>query len=96
MSPEELEERIGHVLEIGTTISTVVLAVGLVLWFILGPATIVQVILSVGIFVLIATPIGRVVASTVGFAIQRDWQMVLMTTLVLLSLAMSVVVAMRK
>lgn len=96
MTSEELEERIGHVLGVGTTISTVILAVGLAMWFVLGPAPIVQQILGAGIFVLIATPIGRVIASTVGFTIQRDWHMVRMTVLVLLSLALSVVVALQK
>ena len=38
----------------------------------------------------------RVVASTVIYIVQRDWHMVLMTGLVLLSLALSVVVAMQR
>jgi uncharacterized membrane protein len=96
MTPDQLEERLGRLLSIGTAISTALLAVGLALWFGLGPQPIVQQILAAGIFVLIATPVGRVVASTIAYAVERDWQMVLMTALVLVSLALSLVVALQK
>jgi len=96
MTPAPLEDRLGRVLSIGTTISTTLLAVGLVLWFVVGPLPIVQQILAAGIFVLIGTPVGRVVASTIAFVVQRDWQMVIMTTLVLVSLALSLIVALDK
>ena len=96
MTPDQLEDRLGRVLSIGTTISTLLLAIGLVLWFAIGPLPIVRQILAGGIFVLIGTPVGRVVVSTIAFAVQRDWQMVLMTTLVLVSLALSLVVALGK
>ena len=45
---------------------------------------------------LIVTPITRVAASTVIYVAQRDRHMVLMTGLVLLSLALSVAIAMQR
>lgn len=93
MTLEQLEERLGRLLGIGTTISTVLLAVGLALWMINGDQALATWTLNAGLLVLIATPIGRVVASAVGFALQRDWRMLGMTALVLVSLAISLFVA---
>jgi len=95
VTPEQLEEWLGRLLGIGTTVSVGLLAAGLVLWVAFGAHPMVQGVLTSGLLVLVATPVGRVVASTVGFAMQRDWQMVLMTGLVLVSLALSLVVALR-
>lgn len=42
-----------------------------------------------GLLVLIATPVARVVASLVAFALQRDWMYVAITAIVLALLALS-------
>jgi uncharacterized membrane protein len=96
MTPDQMEERVGRLLGFGTTVSTVLLAVGLGLWFAVDGRNFVQTILAAGLIVLIATPIGRVVLSTVGYAMQRDWAMVGLTALVLAALTGSLVVAMRR
>jgi uncharacterized membrane protein len=95
MTPDEIEERLGRLLAVGTTSSTILLAVSLAFLLIAGGRPYVDLILNAGIVVLIATPVARVVTSTVIYIVQRDWHMVLMTGLVLLSLALSVAVAWR-
>lgn len=96
MTLEEMEERIGRLLSVGTAVSSGLLAVGLLLSIAGGPPAIASSLLTAGLVVLIATPIGRVIASAVGFTLQRDWQMVMMTGLVLASLALSLIVAMTR
>jgi uncharacterized membrane protein len=93
VTPEELEERLGRVLGIGSGISAALLALGLGLWLAFGPAAEVTRVLNAGIVVLIVTPVARVVASLIGFSVQRDRYMVLMTALVLVSLILSAAVA---
>jgi uncharacterized membrane protein len=94
MTLEQMEERIGRLLSVGTAISSGLLAVGLILSIAGGPPALAASLLTAGLMVLIATPIGRVIASAVGFMLQRDWQMVVMTALVLASLFASLAVAM--
>jgi uncharacterized membrane protein len=93
MTLEQIEERIGKLLTVGTAISSGLLALGLVLWIASGAQGLAVPLLNAGLLVLIATPIGRVVASAIGFTLQRDWQMVMMTALVLASLVASLIVA---
>jgi uncharacterized membrane protein len=93
MRLQQLEERLGKILGIGTTVSSVLLAAGLAMWMVLGNRPFVAYTLSIGLMVLIATPLSRVVVSAVGFAAQRDWQMLGMTALVLVSLLVSLAVA---
>jgi uncharacterized membrane protein len=93
MKLQELEERLGRLLGIGTRVSSVLLAVGLTLWMAVGNRPFVARTLALGLIVLIATPLSRVIVSAVGFAAQRDWQMLGMTALVLISLLISVAVA---
>ena len=88
-----MEERLGALLTVGTVASSALLAIGLVLWLVIGPQPSTGVALEAGLIVLIATPVGRVAASTAGFLVHRDWRMVAMTALVLLSLVLSLVVA---
>ena len=46
-------------------------------------------LIQLGLLLLIATPVARVVFSVVGFAIERDWLYVVITLLVLLTLLYS-------
>ena len=93
ITSDEIEERLGRLLAVGTTFSTGLLAVSLALWLLAGERPFVDRIVNAGIVVLIATPVARVATSTAIYLMQRDWHMVLMTSLVLLSLALSVLVA---
>ena len=92
MTLDRLEERIGSLLGLGTAVSTALLAAGLVLWLAGHQAT-AGLLLTIGLITLIATPVARVTVSAVGFALHGDWQMVVMTLLVLASLVASIVVA---
>jgi uncharacterized membrane protein len=89
---ERMEERLGALLTVGTVTSSALLAIGLVLSLVAGPQRPTRIALEAGLIVLIATPVGRVAASTVGFVQHRDWRMVVMTSLVLLSLVLSLLV----
>lgn len=96
MTPDEMEERLGRILGLGTIISTVMFGAGLALWLTVDGRPFVDRLLNAGIIVLIVTPVSRVIASTVIYVVQRDRHMVLMTSLVLMSLALSVAVAMQR
>jgi uncharacterized membrane protein len=84
---------LGHVLTIGTRVSTVCLAIGLALTFALPGSRVTGVLLTTGLLVLMATPVARVAVSIAEFARQRDWTFVLYTSIVLALLLGSVVVA---
>ncbi len=67
MTPSRLERIIGIVLRTGVMVSTVCLGVGLVLSF-LGTGPIALLLLDLGVVVLLATPVVRVVVSIVEYA----------------------------
>lgn len=90
---ERLEVRLGRLLTVGSTVSTGLLAVGVGAWLVARDAAIVGPVVNVGLLILMATPIARVVASVAGFAWQREWRYVAMTAAVLATLAASVLVA---
>jgi uncharacterized membrane protein len=52
-----------------------------------------QVVILIGLLILIATPVARVVFSLVAFALERDWMFVAITAVVLVVLAYSIVAA---
>ncbi len=92
---ERLESRLGHLLTIGSSVSTLLLTAALGVWLLGLGAAIVQTLITIGLLILVATPIARVAVSVVGFAWQREWRYVLMTLIVLATLAGSVAVALR-
>ena len=96
ISVERLEEFLGRLLGIGVKASSLCLAAGLLLTFAGGNQTVARALLTVGIVVLLATPVARVGASTVGYASRRDWLFVTLTLIVLLQLLASVVVVLRR
>jgi uncharacterized membrane protein len=51
------------------------------------------VLLNAGIIVLLATPVSRVVVSTVEYVVERDWPFATLTFIVLLELVASAVAA---
>jgi uncharacterized membrane protein len=87
-----LERVIGLVLRGGVLVSSVCLTAGLVLSLAgVGPAA--SVLLNTGIVVLLATPVSRVVVSTIEYVIERDWTFAMLTFVVLLELFASAVAA---
>jgi hypothetical protein len=98
MSADETRQTeviLGHVLTAGTRASTACLAAGLVLTFALPGARITGILLTIGILVLMATPLTRVIVSIAAFARQHDWKFVLLASAVLALLLGSVAVALR-
>jgi uncharacterized membrane protein len=66
------ETLLGRTLRVGVTVSTVLLAIGLVLalaWP--GPAA--DVLLQCGLLVLMGTPMARVLLTCVEYVRERDW-----------------------
>ncbi|MGE5359777.1 MAG: DUF1634 domain-containing protein [Bacteroidales bacterium] len=80
---DRIERVVGIVLRTGSTASTIILALGLSIALLapsFGPA---QTIIRVGLFVLLLTPVSRVVASVVEYSRDRDWAFVGLTLFVL-------------
>src|SRR5262249_26045939 len=95
LGDQRMEDAIGRILRIGVTVSSVALALGLVLRLTKGDSRPADLLLHGGLIILMATPVGRVVISVVEYVLERDWFFVLMTSIVLLELMASVVAAMR-
>jgi uncharacterized membrane protein len=91
----KMEDAIGRLLRIGVTTSSVCLAIGLALLLTAGSSRAANLLLNIGLVILMATPVGRVVISVGEYALERDWFFVAMTSIVLLELLASVVAATR-
>jgi uncharacterized membrane protein len=68
-------------------------AIGLVMAVVGYQPAVAQVLLAAGLVILLGTPPARVVVSVVEYVHERDWTFVLLTLIVLLALAGSVVAA---
>jgi uncharacterized membrane protein len=79
---DALELQVGGLLRIGVTIASTALAVGLALWFALGPRPGIEILLKAGLIVLMLTPLARVVASIVAYVRLREWFFVATTLVV--------------
>ena len=90
---EALERRLGRLLTVGTRLSTGVLALGLVATFALPGSPIARLLLTIGLLILMLTPVARVVVSVFGYLGERDWWFVLYTSIVLALLIASFVSA---
>jgi uncharacterized membrane protein len=89
------ESTIIGVLRWGARVSTVLLAAGLFLEL-SGAAPAAGVLLTrLGLMVLMATPVGRVVASVIEYLRERDWLFAALTATVLTILVGSLLVAVR-
>ena len=89
-----LEAVVGVVLRAGVMLSSACLAIGLVLSLssaAAAPAA--GLLLQVGILVLLATPIARVLVSISEYIRERDWRFTTLTLIVLVELLASVVAA---
>lgn len=93
--PGRMERLLGRVLGVGLGISIVVLMVGLPLTLLgVAPAAADR-ILRVGLMILMATPVARVAAATLEYAIDRDWTFLAITLSVLAVLFASLLAAVR-
>jgi len=88
-----LEQRIGEVLHVGTFLSSLLFAAGLVMTLVGFRTELSQILLATALVVLIATPPARVVVSVIEYVRERDWVFVALTLVVLLALAGSVAAA---
>jgi uncharacterized membrane protein len=88
-----LERVVGIVLRAGVIASSLCLAVGLLLSLATEGGAVAALLLNVGILVLLATPVARVVVSTVEYVNERDWRFAALTGIVLLELIASAVAA---
>jgi uncharacterized membrane protein len=89
----KLERLIGIVLRGGVMVSSACLASGLLLSLVSGDGGVAGFLLNAGIIVLLATPLARVVVSTVQYVSERDWPFATLTFVVLLELIASAVAA---
>ncbi|MDO5328953.1 MAG: DUF1634 domain-containing protein [Coriobacteriia bacterium] len=79
----KLEKNITRVMIAGLAISVILMLIGLIMLN--------DVIMYIGIGVLIATPIMRVIASIISFAVEKDKLYCVITTLVLLILIAAII-----
>jgi uncharacterized membrane protein len=89
-----LELAVGRVLRLGIAASSVCLGVGLALALSGADAGLARPLQTIGLIILLATPVARVAVSAVEYAREHDWLFVTLTLVVLLELAASVVAAM--
>lgn len=91
----QMERFIGLALRVGVGASTGCLLIGLLLSVGGLAPQVSDRLLTVGLMVLIATPVARVIISIVEYLRERDWMFAVLTTVVLLELAASLVAALR-
>jgi len=90
-----LEEHLGRLLVTGISISAVLLLAGLVLFLRQPASAVAGTLLMVGLFVLMGTPMLRVLVSFAEYVRMRDWFFVTTTVLVLAVLGTSVFLALK-
>jgi uncharacterized membrane protein len=89
---DRLERTIGIALRAGVTISSICLAIGLLL-ALMGNAGSADMLLRAGVIILLATPVARVIISIVEYVREHDWTFVVLTAIVLMELMASAVAA---
>ena len=90
---QRLEAMIGEVLWFGTITSSTMFAIGLVMTVLRYQTAVAQLLLGAGLVILLATPPARVVVSVIEYIRERDWTFVVLTLIVLLALAGSLIAA---
>lgn len=93
---ERLERTLGHLLLAGVLTSAACLALGLIATMAIGPTALANGALTLGLLVLMATPMLRVVVSLVAYIRMRDWFFVGTTITVFVLLAITVAIAWTK
>jgi uncharacterized membrane protein len=89
-----LERTVGIVLRVGVGLSSGCFGLGLVLTF-AGVPAIANPLLQIGIVVLLATPVARVVVSVAEYVQQRDWTFTVLTLIVLVELTAGALASLR-
>ena len=92
-SLDRLEHRLGVLLKAGVLSSAASLAIGLIAWFAAGPTTLSGSAMTIGLLILMATPILRVIVSLVAYIRMRDWFFVGTTVAVFVLLGITVLLA---
>ncbi len=80
---DRLERVVGRVLRVGSVASTSILAVGLAIVLLFPAFGRGETVIRAGLFVLLLTPVARVVASVIEYSTDRDWLFAGLTFLVL-------------
>jgi uncharacterized membrane protein len=89
----KLEQIIRTILRIGVATSSAFLAAGLAWSFAVSGSSAGAWLMTIGLFILMGTPVSRVAASVVEYAVERDWLFVALTSIVLLEIAAGVIAA---
>lgn len=92
-SSDRLERLLGRVLKVGALTSTTLLSAGLALDLAGADGRLAARLTGIGLMVLMATPVARVVVSVVDYALERDWLFLALTASVLVILLGSLLVA---
>ena len=92
-SLDRLENRLGLLLKAGVLSSAGCLALGLVAWFTAGATPLSGGALTLGLLILMATPLLRVIVSLVAYIRMRDWFFVGTTVAVFVLLGITVLLA---
>jgi len=90
-----LEATLGRVLRAGVRFSTAALAAGLASALAFGAGRLTTVLLVAGVLTLIATPVARVLISSIAYIRRHDWTFAVLTLIVLAELVASIVAAVR-
>jgi hypothetical protein len=90
---DRLEIQLGQLLRGGVLSAAGCLAAGLALWLTRAAPSIAKALLTMGLMILMATPILRVVVSLIEYARMRDWFFVATTLAVLIVLFVTIGVA---
>jgi uncharacterized membrane protein len=88
-----LEHRLGRLFWLGLTLSAASLLCGLVLYLVAPQVVIGSRLLNLGLVILMATPLLRVVVSIAEYVEMREWFFVLTTLAVLLELSITLLYA---
>ena len=90
---QRLEARVGFVLRLGVRASSVALALGLLASLAGMTGALPVQLMTLGLLLLMATPVARVVVSVAEYGWQRDWTFFTLTLIVLFVLCAGIVAA---
>ena len=93
---QRLELTLGRLLHAGVVASALCLAAGLLLSLLRGRSALSNGALTLGLLMLMATPIMRVVVSLAAYIRMRDWFFVVTTVMVFVLLGVTVLLAFMK
>jgi uncharacterized membrane protein len=88
-----LDQRLARVFAIGSVLTAACLVSGLVLYFVAPGAAATPRLLTLGLMVLMATPLLRVIVSLAEYVRLRDWFFVFTTVAVLAELTVTMIYA---